>query len=577
MFKNISITTALTRIVAFLSDIFLVSLVIVLFLPLLPKSYVSLFPYALIGFSWLYRVFLPLSPLRGTLGKKLFGLTLERDNSEPLTFRTLAIRETIVLGYFLYVSAALKVSELTHGNPSILLFLGLSLLPVLLIFLDRDKRSLHDRIALTVVLDTIESSAPPLRIFRMFLRTVAILGLLIITGYYMLFASVMWRAAQQAQALYDQSYQRTYPTNDYGDARIRFYADALNVYVPRYIDAEDEYDIFANDIKSELAQNCIDRLQKLHDPESTGEGRSFYKNARNAYVANDKIDLAQEQEAYSSSRFYVVDTNLINEIERDITGLSARSLHSPCDDSVNVEILYDSFAKKYFESFEHQLFLEDEDEQWYETFKEHHPELILLQEQKALEAKLDDEERLIRKKEARKKMLARLRYDRSLKRGPSIFYVIANDQEKVLDELLRDRSILEVRNGNSFTPLFYAVRLRKEQSVKKLLLNGADMYADLHRMTPFDVAVTDGDRSIPIIKMFLEHGYDVNYQYLRGPTALTIAAKKCRNFALVELLLSNGADPALKDKFGGDTLTRIQASCKGKNLERMQELIAKYP
>lgn len=58
------------------------------------------------------------------------------------------------------------------------------------------------------------------------------------------------------------------------------------------------------------------------------------------------------------------------------------------------------------------------------------------------------------------------------------------------------------------------------------------------RMIFFHSLFSDAASDLEILKLFLKYGVNVHYQYKRNETALTNAARGCKKFELVELLLS---------------------------------------
>lgn len=54
---------------------------------------------------------------------------------------------------------------------------------------------------------------------------------------------------------------------------------------------------------------------------------------------------------------------------------------------------------------------------------------------------------------------------------------------------------------------------------------------------------------MPIVKLLINHGADINAKNERGETPLHLATRYCFN-KIVKLLLENGADPNIKDNEG---------------------------
>ena len=168
------------------------------------------------------------------------------------------------------------------------------------------------------------------------------------------------------------------------------------------------------------------------------------------------------------------------------------------------------------------------------------------------------------------------------KERPALITAIIKQDHQKLDALLQngaDTEVVSKYGQNGFTPLFYAVSQGDKYAIEALLSHSANMYAtDIHNTyNPFTWAASIGDRGIDIVKLFLKHGADVNYQYKKSETALTVAAKGCKNYKLVKLLLENGADPEKIDRYGYTTITSLEHYCRDKErYKKMKALIERY-
>lgn len=167
-------------------------------------------------------------------------------------------------------------------------------------------------------------------------------------------------------------------------------------------------------------------------------------------------------------------------------------------------------------------------------------------------------------------------YDQDVKRGvPPIFAAIQNHLHKELLVILASGADMEMKNKFGDTPLRFALKQRDDKLVKILLEHGANPNVINGRYSPL-TSLLNTNR-VSTVKLFLKHGVDVNYQYNKGETALTEASKGCKNFDMVKLLLYNGADPTLMDKFGFTTKTGLFRYCrKDANYEKMMNLLENY-
>lgn len=158
-----------------------------------------------------------------------------------------------------------------------------------------------------------------------------------------------------------------------------------------------------------------------------------------------------------------------------------------------------------------------------------------------------------------------------------IFTSIRQKEDQALVHQIKNKTSLEVRDQFGNTPLFDAVIHHNLTAVEMLLQNGANMYVmDVNQLrNPFSYACERND--IDTVKLFFKYAVDVNYQYKKSETALTYAAKGCKNIELVELLLKNGADPNLKDRYGFTTKNGLFRYCKKhQNYKTIMELLEKY-
>ncbi len=161
----------------------------------------------------------------------------------------------------------------------------------------------------------------------------------------------------------------------------------------------------------------------------------------------------------------------------------------------------------------------------------------------------------------------------ALKKRP-IYAAIKFKKNSDFDRLMAEGVDIETKNIQGRTLLRIAVSYKNKYVINRLLESGADMYAmdKYNAYYPFTSAASDGD--VEIVKLFLKHGVDVNYQYKKSETALTEAAKGCTNFELVQLLLDNGANPKLMDMYGQNTISGLSRYCRDKNsYKKMMKLI----
>jgi len=153
-------------------------------------------------------------------------------------------------------------------------------------------------------------------------------------------------------------------------------------------------------------------------------------------------------------------------------------------------------------------------------------------------------------------------YTKDIQRGvPSIFSAIQNNLHDTLEKLLQEGADIELKNKFGTTPLSFVIYQNDNKLVEILLKNGANpnVIDGNGLYTPLSEACVRN--KVSTVKLLLKYGADVNYQHKKSETALTVAAKECKNFELVKLLLESGANPKLMDMFGHNTLTGLKRYC----------------
>ena len=194
------------------------------------------------------------------------------------------------------------------------------------------------------------------------------------------------------------------------------------------------------------------------------------------------------------------------------------------------------------------------------------------------EEKLDkkiliDKFRKIHNKKSRDYMI----YDQDVKRGvPPIFAAIQNRLYHKLEELLLTGVDIEMKNKFSDTPLKFAFLQNDDKLMQILLEYGANPNVGNGFYTLLSNACVAN--RISTVKLLLEYGADVNYQYQQSESALKVAAKRCKNFELVQLLFDYGAKPNLPDSFGMNIAETLYIHCgrDKQNYKRMLKLISDY-
>ena len=169
-------------------------------------------------------------------------------------------------------------------------------------------------------------------------------------------------------------------------------------------------------------------------------------------------------------------------------------------------------------------------------------------------------------------------YEHDVNRGvPPIFAAIQNRMHNQLRLILDMGADINMKH-KGVTPLLFAVYQYDDKLVKILLEYGANPnFLDKNGLySPLSEACVTN--RVSVAKLLLKYGADVNYQYNKSESALRVAAKGCKNFELVRLLLDNGANLNLTDTYGLNIVETLYIHCKNNKQEhkKMLKLIYEY-
>ena len=169
------------------------------------------------------------------------------------------------------------------------------------------------------------------------------------------------------------------------------------------------------------------------------------------------------------------------------------------------------------------------------------------------------------------------KYASDVKRGvPPLFAAIQNHFYSKISEVLSTGVSIEEKNKHKDTPLFFALRQKDDKMIELLLKAGANPNVMEKNGLYSALSWSVSDNSISTVRLLLDNGADVNYQVKKSETALTVAAKGCKKFDMVSLLLIHGADPELMDTFKQNTLTGLKRYCTASpDYEKMKALLEK--
>jgi len=362
----------------------------------------------------------------GTLGQRLFGMSIVSHSATKVSFLRLLLRSILLLAafwWFYYVLYHWDDYVETTTYIEIILPFVIALIPLITAFFNAKRQTLFDLIAGTyVVMDKVkrtedDGARDPKRSLlewgRLFLK-VLISGFLaygLFTFGALLF--VYGTMSLDHKRAYNKSFHEHFSVNDHNDSKIRFYVNELDVPSRDFVNAEGMYEIFAADVKRDLAGNCISYFLRQHNDDNWISAESaFKKNARNKYAdTKEKISRTKENEKYLGQHFYDYDFNDVKEIESQIADIwgDSNANKESCQKLLGVEEMFDTFIMRYIENREVALEQDKRDlvrakptgplnrsfyegsikvtESWLQMLYAKHPEYLKYKEEKQLQEK----------------------------------------------------------------------------------------------------------------------------------------------------------------------------------------------
>ncbi|WP_422465540.1 ankyrin repeat domain-containing protein [Endozoicomonas sp. ALC013] len=124
-----------------------------------------------------------------------------------------------------------------------------------------------------------------------------------------------------------------------------------------------------------------------------------------------------------------------------------------------------------------------------------------------------------------------------------LHYAAAQGQPEAIDALIAAGADVNARTKNGFTPLHYAAARGQQEAIDALIAAGADVSARTKDgVTPLKRASDNKKINVPMIKSFVNAGFDVNAPCNNlGSTVLACAAAAC-DWELVDKLVAKGTD-----------------------------------
>ncbi len=546
-------------------------------------SYITIVSFILIW--WLYDSFMISSSWGATFGKKILSIKVLDYQMQRVTFKKATIR---------YIYS---------------IFSYMIILPLFMVFFTQKKQTFHDYFANTIVVDDINKydyetnnefyeaykvkqvkEAKKKSILRTVIIIIVILLIIPPLGYMAFYMSIFYKLYSARDKTYNNSFYTKYYIKDYNNSKIDFYNSELERHTKKFIDADDIYTKFETDVKKDISLNCIEYFIEQYDNTRWYDESTNYRNgARNKYAnTEEKIQQAKDNEKFMSHNFYTFDANLVRHKIDDITRVSPDSKKSICDDTKTVNELYTLFLPLYIQKFDEINMQstyppQQREIDWFEVLKTKYPVYF---QKKAEKEKAEKEayQQAIKDMEAAKiKQKSDIQkrnqdsYTKAVQEGknPLIAAIIYKRNDK-LDFHISSGDDINVKNSLGRSALFIATAEENLYAVEQLLKYGAEMNSmdKSKTYTAFTWLISSYNVNMKIVKLFLDNGVDVNYQYKKSEPALTVAAKGCENFQLVKLLLNHKANPKLVDKYGYNTKSALPRYCRDKQkLAKMTKLI----
>ena len=395
-------------------------------------------------------------PWRATIGKKLLGLEVLKENLNRLSFKEAYLR--------------CMLSLITYSF----------FIPALMMFFNNKKQMLHDRIMKTIVVDNIysniksdHSTKKARGTVQKTFRFIGISITLLLTAYVVFYMSVMGSLMLSNQRSYNNSFKGVPQINDYNDSNIIFYQKEAEKYSADFIEGKEMYEIFEADVKKDISLECILYFVKTYDKEAYHVGK-YRVAARNKYAnTGDKIKKAKKNEAHMGDHFYTYDINIINGIYSDVLTPWKEGSVSLCEGKIAVDKIYNVFLKKYIEKFSDyrrsinsfkskSSYVNVDANNWLKELKVKHSDIFLEIKEDARKRRAALEKRELKRRQNRKK--------------ENILDIVSGKISYISDNY-KDID-LNVPIKDNKTALMLAVEGDEPHLVDRLLLDGAKIIVD---------------------------------------------------------------------------------------------------
>ena len=141
--------------------------------------------------------------------------------------------------------------------------------------------------------------------------------------------------------------------------------------------------------------------------------------------------------------------------------------------------------------------------------------------------------------------------------------------ERIAELIKNDKSLVNARSSDGFTPLHLACFFGQASAAHLLLESGAQSDAVANNpMKVMPLHSAAAGHNVAIVRDLLEHGAPPNARQEAGWTALHEAAQS-GDREMIEVLIKHGADPAAKNDKG---VTAVQLASEKGHVELAQRL-----
>jgi len=144
----------------------------------------------------------------------------------------------------------------------------------------------------------------------------------------------------------------------------------------------------------------------------------------------------------------------------------------------------------------------------------------------------------------------------------------------IIKSLVENKSEIESKDNELFTPLFIAAMYCDLDTIKYLISCGANPYAKNIRGSTLLMSASEMNENEDVIDFLIELGIDINYTNVNYHNALLLASLNNENEKIVEKLINQKADINSRDINGR---TPIIMSVRGNKLKNTNVILRYHP